>query len=869
MREIYYLCTAKKEIEMRRILSILLTAAFAIQMMAVPAKRTQSVVRQKDGTQITVVQRGDEHFHFLVTTDGVPVAKDTDGFYTYARISNGRLAPTTLRAHEPAERSISENDYIQTSRQTIDEGITALWTQRANKRTANRQLRIEKVQATTQPRRTKSRVASTTTKKGLVILVNYKTEKMSSSTANADFNAMFNQQGYNKNMHIGSVRDYFYDQSYGQLTIDFDVVGPYNLSHDMVYYGGNDDNEDDLRPGEMAAEACLAADGDVNFADYDWDGDGEVEQVYIIYAGYGEASASTGLEDTVWPHEWDLESSDYGRSLKLDGVTINTYACSNELTGASGKQMDGIGTACHEFSHCLGLPDFYDTRSNGSNFGMDSWSLMDYGCYNGPDGYEGCVPSAYTAYERYYSGWIEPIVLDEGIDINGMQAITDNPESYIIYNAANEDEYYMLFNIQQTSWNTYAYGHGLLVMHIDYDKSVWDANTVNNTSSRQRCTIIPADNSYSHYNLPADPFPGTGGNPSLTNATTPAAKLYNKNSDGSKYLNRPIEDITETNGLISLKFNGGTQIEAPVTSEPSGITATGFTANWQAVDDAQSYTLELQEVYEADVEVILNEDFSGITSVNSGKDISSKIGTYTNTSGWTGTKLFATGRDEVKLGSSSYVGSITTPTLSGFSNGMVTVYIEGRPYNTDGTANFTVKVGSNEKSTSTTGDAIVVTADAPNGNFTVTISTTSGNKRAYIDRIVICDGEATAGEISALLNSSSNAPKKATRKTTYTGLTGTSYTFTNLTGTEYYYRVKAVTATSSSTWSDLKHVTLSSLDDIQDIDLDSSDKPICVYTLSGLLVKRAVGKGWKTGLPKGIYIVKQGNRSKKLTIANK
>ncbi|MBR4757370.1 MAG: fibronectin type III domain-containing protein, partial [Bacteroidaceae bacterium] len=208
-------------------------------------------------------------------------------------------------------------------------------------------------------------------------------------------------------------------------------------------------------------------------------------------------------------------------------------------------------------------------------------------------------------------------------------------------------------------------------------------------------------------------------------------------------------------------------------------------------------------------------------------------------------------------------------TLSGFSNGMVTVYIEGRPYNTDGTANFTVKVGSNEKSTSTTGDAIVVTADAPNGNFTVTISTTSGNKRAYIDRIVICDGEATAGEISALLNSSSNAPKKATRKTTYTGLTGTSYTFTNLTGTEYYYRVKAVTATSSSTWSDLKHVTLSSLDDIQDIDLDSSDKPICVYTLSGLLVKRAVGKGWKTGLPKGIYIVKQGNRTRKLTIANK
>ncbi|MBP5380341.1 MAG: M6 family metalloprotease domain-containing protein [Bacteroidaceae bacterium] len=854
---------------MRRTLSILLTMGLAIQMMAVPAKRTQSVIRQKDGTQITVVQRGDEHFHYLVTTDGVPIAKDADGFYTYAHISNGRLAPTTQRAHEPAERSTSEAKYIQTNRETLDDGITTLWTQRANKRTASRQLRIEKVRATTQARYTKARAASTTTKKGLIILVNYSVEKMSSSTANADFYNMFNQHGYSKDMHIGSVRDYFYDQSYGQLTIDFDVVGPYNLSHDMAYYGGNDDNDDDLRPGEMVAEACLAADADVNYADYDWDGDGEVEQVFVIYAGYGEASASTGLENTIWPHEWELESSDYGRSLTLDGVTINTYACSNELTGASGKQMDGIGTACHEFSHCLGLPDFYDTRTNGSNFGMDAWSLMDYGCYNGPDGYEGCVPSAYTAYERYYSGWIEPTVLDEGTDINGMQAITDSPESYIIYNAANQNEYYMLFNIQQTSWNTYAYGHGMLVMHIDYDKSVWNANTVNNTSSRQRCTIIAADNSYSHYNLSADPFPGTGGNTSLTNTTTPAAKLYNKNSDGTKYLNHPIEDITETNGLISLKFNGGTQIEAPVASEPSGITATGFTANWQAVDDAQSYTLELQEVYEADVEVILSEDFSGIASLDSGKDISSKIGTYTSTSGWSGTKLFATGRDEVKLGSSSYIGSITTPTLSDFANGTVTVYIEGRPYGTNSTANFTIKVGSNEKSTSTTGDAIVVTTDAPDGNFTVTISTTSGNKRAYIDRIVICDGEATAEEVSALLASSSNAPKKAIRKTTYTGLTGTSYTFTNLTGKEYYYRVKALTATSSSAWSDLIHVILSSSNAVQDIDLDSSDKPARIYTLSGVFVKHADGYDWKTGLPKGIYIVKQGNRARKLTITHK
>ena len=58
--------------------------------------------------------------------------------------------------------------------------------------------------------------------------------------------------------------------------------------------------------------------------------------------------------------EWELsDPTNYGRSVKLDGVTVDTYACGSELMGISGKTLDGIGTMCHEYSHCLGLPDFY------------------------------------------------------------------------------------------------------------------------------------------------------------------------------------------------------------------------------------------------------------------------------------------------------------------------------------------------------------------------------------------------------------------------------------------------------------------------------------------------------------------------------
>lgn len=147
----------------------------------------------------------------------------------------------------------------------------------------------------------------------------------------------------------------------------------------------------------MVAEACLAADSEVNFADYDWDGDGEVDQVFVLYAGLGEAAG--GDDDTVWPHMWNLSSSDYRKSLTLDNVKVDTYACSSEMT----KDYDtfgypdivsGIGTFCHEFSHCLGYPDMYDM--NYKNFGMATWDLMDYGNYNG----KGFIPSGYTAYEN-------------------------------------------------------------------------------------------------------------------------------------------------------------------------------------------------------------------------------------------------------------------------------------------------------------------------------------------------------------------------------------------------------------------------------------------------------------------------------------
>jgi len=262
-------------------------------------------------------------------------------------------------------------------------------------------------------RKVGGRTTYTGAKKGLIILVEYADSSFERGHDAALYKRVANEENFtNADGFVGSVADYFKAQSNGQFTLSFDVVGPVRLTKNLSYYGGNNSDGDDEHAADMIIEACQAADAQVNYADYDWDGDREVDQVFILYCGAGAANG--GGEDTIWPHEWNLSSAAYygdgDGPITLDGVKIDTYACSAELqpddydydmftgeiTEVYSWKIDGIGTICHEFSHCLGYPDMYDTRPNGENYGMLNWDLMDYGAYNG----NVLCPSLYTSLEN-------------------------------------------------------------------------------------------------------------------------------------------------------------------------------------------------------------------------------------------------------------------------------------------------------------------------------------------------------------------------------------------------------------------------------------------------------------------------------------
>lgn len=487
-------------------------------------------VRQADGTTIRLKLVGDEHFHYAVTDDGIPVLSH-DGSYYYAHIRSGHLVASDVLAHARDQRKDHEERFAASLND-----VEAL----------NAKMRSQSMQ------KIGTRASVVTGKKrGLVILVQFSNQHFANpsdvltlGSGETDvktlYSDMLNKDSYTdtKSGAIGSVHNYFHDQSNGLFDLSFDVVGPVTLDHPYSYYGAPSGNEADSNAPQMVIDACNAVKDQVNFADYDWDNDGEVEQVYIIYAGEGQATG--GSDDTIWPHKYSLSDSG-NQPLKFGNVTVNTYACSNEMVYANLNGKDrafymGIGTICHEFSHCLGLPDLYDT-GYGGNVGTGSYDLMCSGSYNGgPEALKnvyggtgiGTVPAGYTSYEKAFMGWITPTKLgDQPLDIKAMKGLADGGNAYILTNPDNNNEYYLFENRTDSHWDSALPGHGLLVLHIDYDARSWAYNTVNaaRDQNHPRMTIVPADGDLSDETLASDTYP-TDLNSQLSGNSTPALSFY-------------------------------------------------------------------------------------------------------------------------------------------------------------------------------------------------------------------------------------------------------------------------------------------------------------------------------------------------------
>lgn len=817
-----------------------------INAFCAPPRKVWHTMTLIDGREVEVMLVGDEHGHWFIDRNGKALSRGEDGKVFY--LTEERLVQLKERRDTRMRKSNSR---------------------RIARMEARRTAAFAKSSANGMHKVFGSPTAISGEKQGIVILVNF-SDKTFTNTREA-FDSQFNEQGYSKNGHIGSVHDYFYDQSYGKLDLTFDVVGPVTLSKTHDYYGENDKDGDDLHPGEMVAEAIRLADRQgVDFSKYDWDGDGEVDQVFIIYAGTGEATSNNAND--IWPHEWDLSSTKYYGDgpgpLNIDGVTIDTYAVANERTNS---KMSAIGTACHEFSHCLGYADLYDVDYSGGQ-GMMSWDLMDSGSYNGPNDM-GEVPAAFTSFERWWAGWIDLVELNSPQFICDMPAINDEPVAFVIYNDAHKDEYYLLENRQAKRWDSYTAcnnngtGHGMLILHVDYNKNVWEGNGPNDDPKHQRMTYFPADNSYGtkDYNgyyatfsqLAGDPFPGSKKITSFTDTSIPAATLYNANTDRRKFMGKPITDIEERNGLISFTFMGG--IEAPETKEATQVSSDSFTANWTDVEGAESYELEVTEYEDVTGGACLfTETFSLLNKYNGDgtNNISGNIDEYTDVPGWTASVCF-TSQSAIKLGSGTKTGYAITPSISEPSTGEVTIRASIKNYKTDDTKPQISIVDTNHNgmsiaktcSATPSGDAFstyILNFSDITKDFKVKFACPAVKKRFYLGQVDVFDGTYSEDELSSLAAKSIH---KASKKTyTIADITSNSYTYTDVNeGMKYKYRVRAIVDGKSSVWS--KYVDVLIETSVPSIKTLSEQTESRIYNLNGQFMGTNLSV-----LPDGIYI---------------
>ena len=500
---------------MKRILLSISAVLAAIAIQAMPVK--PGICRNitlADGTVVKAELVGDEHLTYWRTADGA-CYRQTPSAGVFSKVELSALQ--------------SEYDAVVAQKAAREKAILE---------SARTSMPVKKVEGSKFQGK----------KKCLVILANFADTKFKPEHTLDLYKQIINGENYSDETlgFKGSVRDYFKAQSGGQFEIDFDVVGPVDLPKGYAGYGKNDASGRDQAAlvYPMVEDAVnLAKDQVTDWKQYDWDGDGLVEEVFVLYAGHGQATYPQD-PDLVWPHK-----SAINPMTVADGVKVSVYACSCEL-GAT-EAIDGIGAFCHEFSHCMGLKDHYDI--NGRGYGTGFWDIMCFGCYNGNT----FLPAEYNSYEKMFCGWKEPIVLNaEPQKIEGMKALAAGGDTYIFYNDGNENEYYMLENRQKTGWDAALPGEGLIVLHVDYSKGAWEDNQVNYNAARQRMTVIPADNTLgsTDEDKAGDAWPYQGNN-SLTNYSRPACTVYNANTDGTGYMNKYLLNITQNaDGTISFEY---------------------------------------------------------------------------------------------------------------------------------------------------------------------------------------------------------------------------------------------------------------------------------------------------------------------------
>lgn len=458
-----------------------------------------------NGQQVFIHLYGDEHSKRVESEDGYTIIQNEKQQWCYASLKNDSTLEATqwLLGYEDSQNATFRNFINTTPKHLVAPN------NRQQKTITNRKASDRKVVGQ---------------RRILIILMEYKDVKFSKNRV--DFDRLFNEEGYSVDNAQGSVKDFYLSASYNQLELESDIYGPYSASYDMSYYGRNSGiNGHDVNPYALFEEAITNVAREADLAQYDCDGDGFIDNVHIIFAGYGEEAGASS--NAIWSHE-----AAFNRPYEIQGMKIDKYSCAPELRGNSGTGISRIGPHCHEIGHALGAMDYYDVdySTGGEYAGTGMWDIMASGSWNN----DGITPADFNPYVKAYNyGWISPTVLPQGNVI--IPPSCHSMENYYILQSSEYGDFYMLENRSKENWGAGLPGEGLLIFHVHND--IVNAGNNINATAPQKCYIVCASSknrqpsntpaSYGDINSSGCPYPGNSGNHNFGQSSVPMAFYWN------------------------------------------------------------------------------------------------------------------------------------------------------------------------------------------------------------------------------------------------------------------------------------------------------------------------------------------------------